>query len=183
MCVNHVNCSAFLNSIITLMFPLSTGSCSSSQSDSMALLHPESSISCQLRFTSSAVGFSAHDVYHTHTAFDASTGLSHEPWTSAWLHNDRCNPLICVSSDPQVSTAACWALSPWATSRWRCWACLWRTWRWGPACRDLSSAESRSAPGCLSVQGSTPIRRTSSWAISTRLRSWPSTGRQTLFSS
>ncbi|XP_043080989.1 nuclear pore membrane glycoprotein 210 [Puntigrus tetrazona] len=51
------------------------GSCSSSQSDSMALLHPESSISCQLHFTSSGVDFSAHDVYHTHTAFDASTGF------------------------------------------------------------------------------------------------------------
>uniref|UniRef100_A0A672RYM5 Nucleoporin 210 n=1 Tax=Sinocyclocheilus grahami TaxID=75366 RepID=A0A672RYM5_SINGR len=41
----------------------------------MALLHPESSVSCQLRFTSSAVDFSPHDVYHTHTAFDASTGF------------------------------------------------------------------------------------------------------------
>uniref|UniRef100_A0A8C1M507 Nucleoporin 210 n=1 Tax=Cyprinus carpio TaxID=7962 RepID=A0A8C1M507_CYPCA len=51
------------------------GSCSSSQSDSMALLHPESSVSCQLRFSSSAVDFSPHDVYHTHTAFDASTGF------------------------------------------------------------------------------------------------------------
>uniref|UniRef100_A0A8C2CM22 Nucleoporin 210 n=1 Tax=Cyprinus carpio TaxID=7962 RepID=A0A8C2CM22_CYPCA len=51
------------------------GSCSSSQSDSMVLLHPESSVSCQLRFTSSAVDFSPHDVYHTHTAFDASTGF------------------------------------------------------------------------------------------------------------
>uniref|UniRef100_A0A671RUI8 Nuclear pore membrane glycoprotein 210-like n=1 Tax=Sinocyclocheilus anshuiensis TaxID=1608454 RepID=A0A671RUI8_9TELE len=51
------------------------GSCLSSQSDSMALLHPESSVSCQLRFTSSAVDFSPHDVYHTHTAFDASTGF------------------------------------------------------------------------------------------------------------
>uniref|UniRef100_A0A8C2GK98 Nucleoporin 210 n=1 Tax=Cyprinus carpio TaxID=7962 RepID=A0A8C2GK98_CYPCA len=50
-------------------------------SDSMVLLHPESSVSCQLRFTSSAVDFSPHDVYHTHTAFDASTGLSHEPCT------------------------------------------------------------------------------------------------------
>uniref|UniRef100_A0A8C2CVH4 Nucleoporin 210 n=1 Tax=Cyprinus carpio TaxID=7962 RepID=A0A8C2CVH4_CYPCA len=49
--------------------------CSSSQSDSMVLLHPESSVSCQLRFTSSAVDFSPHDVYHTHTAFDASTGF------------------------------------------------------------------------------------------------------------
>uniref|UniRef100_A0A672NPG3 Nucleoporin 210 n=1 Tax=Sinocyclocheilus grahami TaxID=75366 RepID=A0A672NPG3_SINGR len=51
------------------------GSCSSSQSDSMVLLHPESSVSCQLRFTSSAVDFSPHDVYHTHTAFDAGTGF------------------------------------------------------------------------------------------------------------
>ncbi|XDV45377.1 hypothetical protein PO909_013490 [Leuciscus waleckii] len=51
------------------------GTCSSSQSDSIALLHPESSISCHLRFTSSAVEFSAHDVYHTRTAFDPSTGF------------------------------------------------------------------------------------------------------------
>uniref|UniRef100_A0A8C2CM85 Nucleoporin 210 n=1 Tax=Cyprinus carpio TaxID=7962 RepID=A0A8C2CM85_CYPCA len=59
-----------------LMSTRNTGrSCSSSQSDSMVLLHPESSVSCQLRFTSSAVDFSPHDVYHTHTAFDASTGF------------------------------------------------------------------------------------------------------------
>ncbi|KAI7793391.1 nuclear pore membrane glycoprotein 210 isoform X1 [Triplophysa rosa] len=52
------------------------GSCSSSQTDSISSLHPESSISCHVRFTSSAVDFSARDVYHTHTSFDTSTGLS-----------------------------------------------------------------------------------------------------------
>ncbi|KAA0706727.1 Nuclear pore membrane glycoprotein 210 [Triplophysa tibetana] len=51
------------------------GSCSSSQTDSISSLHPESSISCHVRFTSSAVDFSARDVYHTHTSFDTSTGF------------------------------------------------------------------------------------------------------------
>uniref|UniRef100_A0A673IW56 Nuclear pore membrane glycoprotein 210-like n=1 Tax=Sinocyclocheilus rhinocerous TaxID=307959 RepID=A0A673IW56_9TELE len=60
---------------VKLITRTETLNCSSSQSDSMALLHPESSVSCQLRFTSSAVDFSPHDVYHTHTAFDASTGF------------------------------------------------------------------------------------------------------------
>ncbi|TRY98564.1 hypothetical protein DNTS_005269, partial [Danionella cerebrum] len=51
------------------------GSCSSSQSDSIALLQPESSISCLLRFTSAVVDLSPHDVYHSRTAFDAGSGL------------------------------------------------------------------------------------------------------------
>lgn len=51
------------------------GSCSSSQTDSISSLHPESSISCHVRFTSSAVDFSARDVYHTHISFDTSTGF------------------------------------------------------------------------------------------------------------
>ncbi|XP_056588435.1 nuclear pore membrane glycoprotein 210 [Triplophysa dalaica] len=51
------------------------GSCSSSQTDSISSLHPESSISCHVHFTSSAVDFSARDVYHTHTSFDTSTGF------------------------------------------------------------------------------------------------------------
>uniref|UniRef100_A0A672RXX4 Nucleoporin 210 n=1 Tax=Sinocyclocheilus grahami TaxID=75366 RepID=A0A672RXX4_SINGR len=59
-----------------LMSTRSTGSnLIGTEHSTMALLHPESSVSCQLRFTSSAVDFSPHDVYHTHTAFDASTGF------------------------------------------------------------------------------------------------------------
>lgn len=50
------------------------GSCSSTQTESIALLHPESSISCLLSFTSDAVEFSAHDVYLTNTSLDPSTG-------------------------------------------------------------------------------------------------------------
>uniref|UniRef100_A0A672RZ39 Nucleoporin 210 n=1 Tax=Sinocyclocheilus grahami TaxID=75366 RepID=A0A672RZ39_SINGR len=61
--------------LITWTSVLIEGASRTSVSDSMALLHPESSVSCQLRFTSSAVDFSPHDVYHTHTAFDASTGF------------------------------------------------------------------------------------------------------------
>uniref|UniRef100_A0A8C7TEH3 Nucleoporin 210 n=1 Tax=Oncorhynchus mykiss TaxID=8022 RepID=A0A8C7TEH3_ONCMY len=51
------------------------GSCSSAQTASIALLHPETSISCHLSFTSDAVEFSAHDVYLTHISFDPSTGF------------------------------------------------------------------------------------------------------------
>lgn len=50
------------------------GSCSSAQTASIAMLHPETSISCHLSFTSDAVEFSAHDVYLTHISFDPSTG-------------------------------------------------------------------------------------------------------------
>uniref|UniRef100_A0A4W5MVM5 Nucleoporin 210 n=1 Tax=Hucho hucho TaxID=62062 RepID=A0A4W5MVM5_9TELE len=51
------------------------GSCSSAQTASIALLHPETSVSCHLSFTSDAVEFSAHDVYLTHISFDPSTGF------------------------------------------------------------------------------------------------------------
>ncbi|KAK3547679.1 hypothetical protein QTP86_026924 [Hemibagrus guttatus] len=51
------------------------GSCSLTQLESIASLQPEKSISCHLQFTSDAVDFSAHDVYHTHTTFDTSTGV------------------------------------------------------------------------------------------------------------
>uniref|UniRef100_A0A673WM22 Nucleoporin 210 n=1 Tax=Salmo trutta TaxID=8032 RepID=A0A673WM22_SALTR len=50
------------------------GSCSSVQTASIALLHPETSVSCLLSFTSDAVEFSAHNVYLTNTSFDPSTG-------------------------------------------------------------------------------------------------------------
>ncbi|XP_029579505.1 nuclear pore membrane glycoprotein 210 [Salmo trutta] len=51
------------------------GSCSSVQTASIALLHPETSVSCLLSFTSDAVEFSAHNVYLTNTSFDPSTGF------------------------------------------------------------------------------------------------------------
>ncbi|XP_045065483.1 nuclear pore membrane glycoprotein 210-like isoform X1 [Coregonus clupeaformis] len=51
------------------------GSCSLAQTASIALLHPESSVSCLLSFTSDVVEFSAHDVYLTNTSFDPSTGF------------------------------------------------------------------------------------------------------------
>ncbi|XP_046725797.1 nuclear pore membrane glycoprotein 210 isoform X2 [Silurus meridionalis] len=51
------------------------GSCSLAQLESVASLQPEKSIRCHLQFTSDAVDFSAHDVYHTHTTFDTSTGV------------------------------------------------------------------------------------------------------------
>ncbi|KAJ8016202.1 hypothetical protein DPEC_G00004740 [Dallia pectoralis] len=51
------------------------GSCSSAQSDAIALLRPEMSVSCLPSFTSDAVGFSAHDVYLTRTSFDPTSGF------------------------------------------------------------------------------------------------------------
>lgn len=57
------------------VFYFCTGSCSLAQLESVASLQPEKSISCRLQFTSDAVDFSAHDVYHTHTTFDTSTGV------------------------------------------------------------------------------------------------------------
>ncbi|KAL7865087.1 hypothetical protein AOLI_G00165070 [Acnodon oligacanthus] len=62
------------------------GTCSSAQTDSIGSLHPESSISCHLQFTSDAVHFSAHDVYQIKTSFDTTTGfyscvLTYRPMT------------------------------------------------------------------------------------------------------
>ncbi|XP_067096636.1 nuclear pore membrane glycoprotein 210 isoform X1 [Osmerus mordax] len=51
------------------------GSCSSAQTNSLAKLRPETSVSCHLSFSSDAVHFSAHDVFLTHTSFDPSAGL------------------------------------------------------------------------------------------------------------
>ncbi|XP_056129550.1 nuclear pore membrane glycoprotein 210 [Lampris incognitus] len=51
------------------------GSCSSAQTDAITQLHPETSISCHLSFTSDAIDFSAQDVFSIHTGFDPSTGF------------------------------------------------------------------------------------------------------------
>ncbi|XP_036388992.1 nuclear pore membrane glycoprotein 210 isoform X2 [Megalops cyprinoides] len=51
------------------------GSCSAAQTDSIAQLHPETSISCQLQFSSDIIEFHAHDVLSTQTGFDASAGF------------------------------------------------------------------------------------------------------------
>ncbi|XP_030623640.1 nuclear pore membrane glycoprotein 210 [Chanos chanos] len=51
------------------------GTCSPAQTESIAQLHPQTSISCHLQFTSDSIEFPAHDVYQTHTAFDTITGF------------------------------------------------------------------------------------------------------------
>ncbi|KAF7668093.1 hypothetical protein LDENG_00033900 [Lucifuga dentata] len=51
------------------------GTCSSAQTDAVAQLQPESSISCHLSFTSNAIDFPAYDVFKTHTGFDSNTGF------------------------------------------------------------------------------------------------------------
>ncbi|MBN3325349.1 PO210 protein, partial [Atractosteus spatula] len=51
------------------------GLCSSTQIEAISELHPESSISCQLQFSSDAVDFPAHDVFVIKTGFDPSTGF------------------------------------------------------------------------------------------------------------
>ncbi|KAL2103919.1 hypothetical protein ACEWY4_000787 [Coilia grayii] len=51
------------------------GSCSAAQMDGIPALHPETSVRCLLSFTSDGIGFSPHDVFHTDTGFDTSTGF------------------------------------------------------------------------------------------------------------
>ncbi|XP_071780679.2 nuclear pore membrane glycoprotein 210 isoform X1 [Centroberyx gerrardi] len=51
------------------------GMCSSAQTDAIAQLQPETSVSCHLSFTSDAIDFPPHDVFNTHTGFDPSTGF------------------------------------------------------------------------------------------------------------
>uniref|UniRef100_A0A8C5CHL2 Nucleoporin 210 n=1 Tax=Gadus morhua TaxID=8049 RepID=A0A8C5CHL2_GADMO len=51
------------------------GSCSAAQTDAIVQLHPETSVSCHVSFTSDAVDFPAERVFSTHTAFDSSAGL------------------------------------------------------------------------------------------------------------
>ncbi|XP_061114891.1 nuclear pore membrane glycoprotein 210 [Conger conger] len=50
------------------------GSCSSAQLKAIPQLQPQSSISCQLHFSSGAIEFPAHDVFSTETSFDPGTG-------------------------------------------------------------------------------------------------------------
>ncbi|XP_061128273.1 nuclear pore membrane glycoprotein 210-like [Syngnathus typhle] len=51
------------------------GTCSSFQTEAIALLQPETSVACLLSFTSDAVDFPASSVFKTHTSFDPSIGL------------------------------------------------------------------------------------------------------------
>ena len=50
------------------------GTCSSAQTEAISQLHPETSVSCHLSFTSDAIDFPANDVFKTHTGFDSSIG-------------------------------------------------------------------------------------------------------------
>ncbi|XP_051961479.1 nuclear pore membrane glycoprotein 210-like [Xyrauchen texanus] len=81
------------------------GSCCSSQSDSISLLHPESSISCQLHFTSSAVDFSPYDVYQTHTEFDTSTGFYSCVLSFKGMSDQQLKVLSMSMTDVEVSAA------------------------------------------------------------------------------
>ncbi|XP_066553883.1 nuclear pore membrane glycoprotein 210 [Amia ocellicauda] len=51
------------------------GQCSPAQIEAIAELSPQSSIGCQLQFSSESIDFSAHDVFATQTGFDTSTGF------------------------------------------------------------------------------------------------------------
>lgn len=51
------------------------GSCSSAQTEAVADLHPETSISCHVSFTSEAIDFSANEVFSIHTGFDPNAGF------------------------------------------------------------------------------------------------------------
>lgn len=56
----------------SVLYP--AGTCSSSQTEAISQLKPETSVSCHLSFTSEAVDFSANGVFKTHTSFDPSIG-------------------------------------------------------------------------------------------------------------
>ncbi|XP_028309349.1 nuclear pore membrane glycoprotein 210 isoform X2 [Gouania willdenowi] len=51
------------------------GTCSSAQTEAVSQLHPETSVSCHLSFTSDTVDFSTNDVFKTLVSFDSSVGL------------------------------------------------------------------------------------------------------------
>ncbi|XP_068163279.1 nuclear pore membrane glycoprotein 210 [Antennarius striatus] len=51
------------------------GSCSSPQTEAVSRLQPQTSVGCQLSFTSDAVDPSTRDAFRTHTGFDPSIGL------------------------------------------------------------------------------------------------------------
>ncbi|RVE70662.1 hypothetical protein OJAV_G00067530 [Oryzias javanicus] len=51
------------------------GTCSSTQTEAISQLQPETSVSCHLSFSSETIDFSANDVFKTHTSFDSSIGL------------------------------------------------------------------------------------------------------------
>lgn len=50
------------------------GTCSAAQIEALPLLRPETSVSCQLSFTSDVIDFAANDVLRTQTSFDHSIG-------------------------------------------------------------------------------------------------------------
>lgn len=81
------------------------GSCSSWQLESISLLHPESSISCHAHFTSSAVDFSAHDVYHFHTSFDSTTGFYSCVLNLKAMSEQQVKVLSMSMTDVEVSAA------------------------------------------------------------------------------
>lgn len=62
---------------LLLMFLCFAGSCSPAQTEAIPQLHPETSLSCHLGFTSDAIDFSANDVFKTRTGFDTSIGENH----------------------------------------------------------------------------------------------------------
>ncbi|KAI1892349.1 hypothetical protein AGOR_G00132450 [Albula goreensis] len=51
------------------------GSCSPAQTDAILQLQPQSSISCQLHFSSDVIEFPAHEVFATQAGFDTSSGF------------------------------------------------------------------------------------------------------------
>lgn len=60
-----------------LMFFWFAGTCSPAQTEAISQLHPETSLSCHLGFTSDAIDFAANDVFKTHTDFDTGIGEDH----------------------------------------------------------------------------------------------------------
>ncbi|XP_047462867.1 nuclear pore membrane glycoprotein 210 isoform X2 [Mugil cephalus] len=51
------------------------GTCSPTQTEAISLLQPETSVNCQLSFTSDTVDFPANDVFKTQVSFDSGLGL------------------------------------------------------------------------------------------------------------
>uniref|UniRef100_A0A672IXM8 BIG2 domain-containing protein n=1 Tax=Salarias fasciatus TaxID=181472 RepID=A0A672IXM8_SALFA len=60
---------------VTTSAPVTSGTCSSAQTEAISQLQPETSVSCHLSFSSDTVDFPASDVLETRVSFDSSLGL------------------------------------------------------------------------------------------------------------
>lgn len=77
---------------LLLMLSGFAGTCSSAQTEAISQLHPETSLSCHLGFTSDAIDFAANDVFKIHTSFDTSIGKVHFQFEELGARKNRKYP-------------------------------------------------------------------------------------------